>query len=388
MIRVNTPASINTTSFNTLGPTMASSTMASSKFSSAMAPSSAQARFSGRGDTAGGPMHRAASGFLSIHENFMASTVNKMLESKSPMTKRAGGALKVLSNSLLTHDFSKRVPMFNWGKVAVRPPLGALGISFYLGIIPSRLYAATKRPDTDPGEYLDIIIRDVLSISAFVYALEPCRNFVGNILEKRTGLKFMEHGEAMGYGSIDDLYRVTHPNRLLQLVSNPANHKGVRTVLRAMGNNKYLNAFYKEEPQVLKQFDQFKGLMNAMMEDVQRRKLGGQFGKVLNDPALRQMAKDGYGMVNQMESRLQNRFFSQAGDLAKKGVRIRDLYKVPTFKNMFAMAANASRVWIDVAGFAIVIGFLGFGVTKFNEWYTEMRENKRRIAAGNQPLPS
>lgn len=328
-----------------------------------------------------GSLYRAASQFLTMDSRFEDFLVKPLLKSDNLQTKRFGAFLEVLGKSFLPQDFAKRTPLFNWGKVGVRPPNGAMGITLYFGIIPSRMYAATKRPDIDKGEYLDILIRDVTGITFFLYALEPIRNFIGRALEKRRGIKFMQHGEALSYDALDDMYRVTHPNRLLQLARKPENHKGVRRALDYMANNRYMKAFLQEDAVAMDQFTRFKQVIGDMMKTVSKDKGLQKHSAIMNHAGMRDLAKEGYQLLHQLEHLANERYFGAARHVSARGLRVSGLSQVPSFKNMFARVAVGSRVGIDFAGFAIVTIFLGWGITRFNEWFTEYRHKKEQAAA-------
>lgn len=312
-------------------------------------------------------LYNAASRFLTLPQWF-EKTVLVPLQ-KNPKANPIRLKLANVATVFLDHDYVKRISMFNWGKVAIRPPLGSLGLIIYLGAMPSRLYAASLRPDTDKGEYLDIIIRDLVSISAFVFWLDPMRKFTANMFKHFGRSNTLSYkNEIFSYNEMDTLYRLTHPNRLLSLVSRRSRHKRVVAALETTLKNKNFVALMKQKPEIARNVEAFTAVFKQMRGFIVKD-MDNNYEKVHGHPELRKLANKGYDLAQKIETGIINYLKKNAG--TKIG-------HIPSFKNAFAAAGSQGRLWIDLISFAAVTAFLGFGVTWFNEWFTAWRTGEKK----------
>ena len=328
--------------------------------------------------------YQFAKNYLALDAFLERTLLKPLLNSPYSIVNTTGKVLNTISTHLLKYDFQARVSVMKWGKIAIRPPIGAFSTVLYLGIIPSRLYAASLRPNIDKGEYLDILIRDLLGITAFVFLLDPARNNFAKFLGKSSGLVLTKpDGQAYGYSELVNLYRLNHPNRLIYITSERKNIRGIHTAFKQLEAHSIIRKLCSINPAFKKSLHQFRDSMFEMTNEMSR--FGRQadqstiFQKALKDPKIQDMAQKGYKMAISLERELHQQIYSPVTHIGKLGLKFNKLYQTPSVSRVFAQFACNKRVLIDVLGFTLTIAILGWGLTAFNEWYTNFRRGGQKI---------
>lgn len=322
-----------------------------------------------------------AKNFLALDTFIEQKYLKTLLHSKNGFLKSTGNILNTVSQALFKYDFQKRIPFFNMGKIAIEPPKGAFGSILYLGIIPSRLYAASLRPNVDKGEYIDILIRDLVGITAFVFMLGPLRNYFAKYLGKSTGLNLLNsENRALGYSELVNMYRINHPNRLIYIASDRRNYRGMMSAMKQLNEHTVVQQLKKMSPDFKQRYSEMRDFMLQFIDEMTKRGYSkNQFHQATKDPEIRTLANKGYKMMMALERDLQREIYSPVANIGKLGLKFSKLYQAPSVSRVFAQFACGKRVWVDVLGFALTIAFMGYGLTAFNEWYTNYRRGNQKI---------
>ena len=280
---------------------------------------------------------------------------------------------------LADHDYREVASPGIFGRVLVEPPQGALFAILYLFTISGRLkHALNRAVGGDSRELRDIMIRDIPSITIFLYGLNPAMNAMSKGLEKMGGLRLSPKGvfNSYKYFQLDEMYTVHGPNQLQAMMADGFNEKGVAKAIAGVRRNKFLNG----EPQfqnVLTQFEE------ALMKGFKITKSAGF--DAANPAHLAQLdvhAKQAFQHLNFLEGMRQTAFLepthklesAMGSNVFKRTIsRFRGGIEsvIPSFRKMFTTHAQMGRVGVSAFGYAIIIGLLGYGVTAFNKWYTE-----------------
>ncbi len=280
---------------------------------------------------------------------------------------------------LADHDYREVASPGIFGRVLVEPPQGALFAILYLFTISGRLkHALNRAVGGDSRELRDIMIRDIPSITIFLYGLNPAMNAMSKGLEKIGGLRLSPKGvfNSYKYFQLDEMYTLHGHNQLQALMSDGFNEKGVAKAIAGVRNNKFLRG----EPMVQNVLAQFEESLMAGF------KISKGAGFDAANPAhlaqLEQHAKRAFGHLNYLEQLRHQQYLNPTHQLEstigsssfKRFIgRFRGGLEsaIPSFRKMFTTHAQSYRVGVSAFGYAIIIGLLGYGVTAFNKWYTE-----------------
>ena len=305
-----------------------------------------------------------------------------------PGGETANGLAKGFITRLADHDYREVASPGIFGSVLVEPPQGALFAILYLFTISGRLkHALNRAVGGDSRELRDIMIRDIPSITIFLYGLNPAMNAMSKGLEKIGGLRLSPKGvfNAYKYFQLDEMYTVHGPNQLQSLMADGFNEKGVAKAIAGVRRNSYLRG----EPAMQNALTQFE---NALMAGFKVSKGAGfDAANPIHLAQLDLHAKQAFQHLNFMEQmraqsllnpthQLESSLGSSAVKRAISRFRGGLESAVPSFRKMFTTHAQMGRVGVSAFGYAIIIGLLGYGVTAFNKWYTE-REYARLVSA-------
>lgn len=293
-----------------------------------------------------------------IDDYFAKSALN------STMLGRAiAGPLKVFTKAFSNHDYSGMFSLGKLGRVGVIPPLGAIATIVIPVTLLGRLYCSSKRSSLlDSREVGDILRRDIPTLAILVFMLDPLLQSMTNVMQKRQGLQLMTHlkdaknssglldsmlrgfttsAHPLSYTQLDRYYTLNSPSRLAHILSDKFNHPGVTTALRRFGKA----GLNPEQQKLLEQFSTT--LQNAMTQ------------------ASKTSLKSDTPVIQKLFQQMSQ--FDTLAVSAGKSLKIR---------SFIADYAKIARHISAFTGLAIIVGLLGFGVTKFNEWWAISQYNR------------
>lgn len=330
-------------------------------------------------------LYPLADGFLRMPQLAEGVIKRNMLHSKAgSVQKWIGSKLISVAKNVLDHDYKEVVPLPKLGRIVVEPPMGALVALLFGFTLGGRLTHAIHRAvGGDKRELRDIVCRDIPTFTLILFALKPMMAAMSKGLEKFKGIELVQGAKVFGYSELEDIYRVTSTNRLKSILVNPKNHKGVLAAIdRTMENPSLAH----NARALLTRFRRaVKSAINLVPE-------GGKYNQQVLD-TIDKPAREAFKVLQQLDAN-HSKYISRIGKgrcLVNQGFVEKFIRKfkgnVPAFKDMFAAYAKSSRVWANVVAYGMVIGLLGFGVTAFNQWFTE-REYKKLMAEKAQTPPN
>lgn len=292
--------------------------------------------------------------FFTMPDRFNRYATKHWVDDKLPLPKQKMGQFaKWFTSQWLQHDFTdvKGIPSVGFGRHLVMPPMGAVAIIVILSTLSARLYYALKRSQgNDNRELGDILRRDIPTLGLLVFAQEPLVQGMTQLLQDRHGIQLLakqtdkskglwhsifknilEH--ELTYSELDRYYRITHQNRLMNILQNPNNHRGALQVL----NDTALKSMSHQQQHYFRQFSQH--VRNAI--------------RLAKRPAsIEKVVMKAYTALKEFEN---------AGLRSTHNLNIR---------HIFSDYAKHARHGSVLFSLAIIVGLLGYGVTRFNEWWS------------------
>ncbi len=351
-------------------------------------PKQKQARFSGNKAAApsGNAAFKAADAYLTMTQRFVDFVERNIIgKNTKGFAYQFGTFLKKNAEFVLDHDYKKLAkltlpkfpPFWNQqlrlGRIVVSPPMGAMFVLLFGFTLIGRLkHAFDRAMGGDKRELRDIAFRDLPTFLIILYMLEPLTNKIGKWLQKFRGIRLLHGDEMLAYPQLKTNFQINSKNRLMSILQDSTNHKGVINAINKLLRNNNLTSGLKNH------LTEFKSLITNIISTAGK---ADQAGLVRINEALVEKA---FHKVQTMDSLL---------DATRKSMNQTFVQKITNgfigkniipFNEMFSQYAKVSRVGADLLGFSIVIGLLGFGVTAFNKWLTE-REFKELQSQRSQP---
>ncbi len=282
---------------------------------------------------------------------------------------------------LFSMDFQEVPFLPKIGHFGAEIPLGVMLVLAYGFMVGGRVQHALKRASNgDKREVRDIIFRDIPTITILIMGFPILlRVLTRGLIEPIRGIQMMNTQSLFKYSELENMYRVLDSNRLVSLLKNKQNHKGlIQAIDKVMGNRSLSGVS--------------RGLLNRFKRRIEE---GIKLVKTSNNPKqLEDIAKQAFGFLKRLDAD-RAKYLKSLGagnTTASKGLlgKLTSWFSqtLPPFNEMFSRYAKNSRVWGDAAAFAISIGVLGYGITWFNQWYTEREFQKLQARQKIQPTSS
>lgn len=250
-------------------------------------------------------------------------------------------------------------------------PLGAACFLFFGAMMSSRLFMAWKRGKengNDFREVKDILFRDTIAISLFVFGLEyvtrKFTQFYQNKLPATGGLKLIDpkSENVLAYSRFAN-YRLDSEKALVGLIRE-GGADGLKLAIQKL----YKGGLSEEGGEAVKrEIDSILEKLPGLVDKVKATKLDDAKGQ----EALLEKAKDVYkhlkagdGLLDDMLKAAEKTGVKQVIKTAKK--------LQGSFENAVIKYAQSRRLPADILGFALVVLMLGW----FPGWFNAMRNKK------------
>lgn len=293
------------------------------------------------------------------------------------------GPLAWFVRNFLDQDYREMASLPKLGKVVAEPPMGALALLLFGFTLGGRVDHALKRAkEGDYREIRDICVRDLTTFVLILFALKPIVKGMSKWLENINGIELvkpnMPFGEGVyGFSDLSNMYRVVDPNSLVRIWSNPKNHKGMLQAIDKAMKNPAL------KPVTRNLMEQYRSVIAQGIAIAEKHQKNPAKAARMTE-ALGKMADKAFNVLQRLEARY-------ARDLAKTktGAYFSEnlfsrmgkflVSRAPAASEIFSHYARGARVWSVVVANLIQVLLLGFGVTAFNQWFTE-REYQKKLA--------
>lgn len=265
------------------------------------------------------------------------------------------------------------------------PPIGALMFLLFPATIIPRLLRAQERgkKNNDNREFADILRRDLLTITTFLFMLNPLLNLLNKIKQKTSGLQLVDEktNKTLNYFQFRN-YEITGPHILEALLKSNSG-KGLekalvetvdRTLLTLPDGEKLLSLTMQDVKSGKVQNDFTKKLIElkqGIRELVAAHARGGDI-KAESQRVFKLVEKCNIA-VNKVIEDLQNNNASK--DLIKQAMKHKD-----AFKDAVVNRAKRGRLPQDLLGLALVVLAIGWFPTWFNGlWNRKKFEEEQAV---------
>jgi hypothetical protein len=271
------------------------------------------------------------------------------------------------------HDYDRQSEV-HVGRVRFKvpnPPMGALLAMLYVATIPFRAYQAYRRgkKEHDYREVGDVIRRDVISVTVFVFGLGILkkilakrfqRHFKVNLLDKKTD-------NVLTYSQFSN-YRINSLHTLKGILKE-GNDEGLHRAINRLHDHQVakLNGDHRLEEAI--------GILKAEMSDL--TKLGE------HAPQRNQQIETVYKAMQAAEAtRIQVRA-EVLQQSSKNGVKLAEQLKEP-IPNALETYAKHARLPSDMISFGMVAGLLGWFPVWFNKTWNQLQYNHKTASKSSQ----
>lgn len=279
-----------------------------------------------------------------------------------------------MSKFALDADF-RETPVVSLGKRVfkiIEPPKAALLLLLYPFTIGPRLAQAAKR-DPSGTEVKDILRRDMMAITIFLFLLGPMVNMLGSMLEKTTGgLKLNEKdpGELFGrlfsLSRLEKTYTVGNAQQLRAIIEN-GGEEGMKTALKKLkGYYSGMLGKLPDGPQVLDKLDLFETRLNEAIA-------------AKNDPArFEKLTDDAYKILERVEGTFSRvlKHHSETKGVPWAIKKFGAAKVLPNARDFVSHYAKLKTLPAHIIGFATVVLAIGW----FPVWLNDLLSRKKRMA--------
>jgi hypothetical protein len=303
-----------------------------------------------------------------------------------------------INNNLLTQDYNKtagiKLGKWNMGQFIARGTLPSVLTILMVGALGGRLKAAFSREKVSLIEVRDILFRDPATFFVILYALDPSVKRLSQGLEKIFGMSLVHGGELLGYGQLENLYTILHPNNIRDLALNAGNDKGIQIAfskMRSVISHPDILGPLKDYEEALQNLMKARGSSSISLTTLNQGD-HAELAKTLH--TLSETAFEKLQVLNRIDLANSEKMIS----LAKTNNVFQSLKAFgaqrPLFKEMFLKQSLLGRNIASLVGIFVVGGVLGFGIPYLNLWaekklpLTKTKKGNLKMELNNQTKPS
>lgn len=296
----------------------------------------------------------------------------------------AGGLVQRLGN--FTHKFVmdyefRDVTDINIGKkrlfAAPSPPKGAVLLWLFPGTILARAIRAYQRGEENGGDYrevFDVLRRDLLAVTLFVFLMDPLVVRLNKFKQKFDGLEIVERSNnaLLTYRQFDN-YKLVNKQVLIRLLEE-GNGKGLLKAVREMLHERGLEK-QVGSTDMAKHVTALKQLFPELVAAHDRKDLAAReklAGEIINH------IKSADALTNEAYEK------ARLGGTPKM---VKQLEKLQGgFEGLVRQYAKTRRLPADMLAFGIVVAVLGFLPVWFNSLWNKKRFEEKIATTGAKPV--
>lgn len=306
-----------------------------------------------------------AENFLQMDKYVQSYFENKWLKSSSPLVRSVGSFFNTITGAFSKHDYSSIYNVPGLGRIGIAAPLGSIATMVILFTLSARLvYAAKRLRNNDSREIGDILRRDLPTLVMLVFLMDPMIKAFTHFVQNKSGFMllnqptkvpnnasilgkiksaFTSEASPLSYTQLEKYFKLNSASRLKEVINNPVNLEGVKTALHRFGQ--------------LKMNTEQKGLYSQF-----KQSLSQPLSKVSNGQSIKTV--ESFNKTMRLVEA-----FEKASIKAGNGLNIR---------NIFVEPAKFARHGSAIFGLGSMVFLLGYGVIKFNEWWSVTQYEKLR----------
>jgi hypothetical protein len=312
-----------------------------------------------------------------------------------------------LGKTVVDQDYRSFPKAF--GTSLVQPPMGMLSYLLFPLTIGPRVIRAYERgkPYNDYREIGDILRRDLLTVTIFLYGLDPLNRVLMGAQQKLSGLKLLQGHDLLKYSDIDRYYSLSHPEGWRTLVSmlDDGHEKGLRKAMTGL----YDGGLAKQgEPKLQKLIGQVTEKLEDLMAAHQYHRRFTPTATSRLHPEVAEKAQSAVRVLQHLEAErvhlakpaaqaMAN--LQKQGRLATLGHAVGELFRrpsaatlanrLPKFTEFVAECARTARNQVDVLSFGLIVVAIGWLPLFINQWINEIDWQKKQAAKqrGQMQIP-
>lgn len=284
------------------------------------------------------------------------------------LVKRTGNFSKQF---LLNHEYQDVTDITVGRKrlfTAALPPKGAMVLWLFPGTILPRALRAYERGKENGGDYRevgDVLRRDFTAITLVLFMLDPLLERLNKIKQKFDGLEIVDRQthKVLTYRQFDN-YKLVNKQVLIRLLEE-GNGRGLLKAAREMLHERGLerqvgSTALAKHVAALKQMIPELVAAHDRGDHATRERLAEQVIKHIKDADA--LTADAYEKA-------------RLGGTPKMVKQLENLQG--SFENIVKQYAKTRRLPIDILGFAIMVGLIGFAPVWFNSIWNKLRFEKK-----------
>ncbi len=309
---------------------------------------------------------RASKQYLTFDSTVDKYFSNKEKSIKSPVLKKILKPIKSLAVMLTSYDFNHFINSKTPRARIAEPPLGALMLMMYIGLLGARAARGWQRgkpPGSAQGqkrdyrEMLDVLRRDMWGITFYIFGFGVVNRLLVNRAQKRKKL-ILQNKEGKTYTFTQhDLNARLSSAQVLQAHYDKGNKQAL---LKAANNNSYMGVpqfIARRYPELRKQLADSVNVFRSALRNADFALATEQLEKLdtMRDSVVKQMSKNSTLTAKKL------------GRLTKQW---------PEYKDFLARYLQHKRIPMDVTSFGLLFVLIGYGPIWLNRVLTEHQYRK------------
>ncbi len=310
---------------------------------------------------------RLATRYLTLDTTIDSYFTGKLQRTQSPVIKALLKPVKSLATMLTSYDFSRFINSKTPRARIAEPPLGALMIMMYVGLLGARAARGWQRgkpPVDKPNakrdlrEMFDVFRRDLWGITFYIFGFGVLNSLLVKRAQKKQGILLQNKSGAIHTFSDHDINASITNKKVLQAHLSNGNRNAV---FKAANHNSYfgLPAFIKKyypslQKNITHNIHRFRSALHSDKLDVAMKHL-----KLLD--------ADRKAFIQQQ--RHQNTMTSKELNRLKRAW--------PKYQNFLSRYLKHRRIPMDVTSFVLLFMLIGYGPIWLNKVLTEYQYREK-----------